>query len=82
VPVVATRVGGVPELIVDGESGLLVDPDDAAGLAEAIGRVAGDAELHASIGAAGARRAAERFDAEDVAARMVRLYEELCGSST
>jgi glycosyltransferase involved in cell wall biosynthesis len=82
VPVVATRVGGIPELVEDGESGLLVEPDDAPALAGALRRVVSDAELHARLGAAGSRRAADRFDNADVAARMVSLYEELCGSST
>jgi glycosyltransferase involved in cell wall biosynthesis len=82
VPVVSTRVGGIPELVEDGASGLLVEPDDAPALAMAIRRVVEDPELHARLGAAGAARAAERFDNADVAARMVALYEELCGSST
>jgi glycosyltransferase involved in cell wall biosynthesis len=76
-PIVATRVGGVPELVVDGETGLLVDVDDPAGLAAAIETLSRDPERRAAYARAGARRAAELFEAGKVARRMVRLYEEL-----
>ena len=81
-PVVATRVGGIPELVAHGDTGLLVEPDDPAALADAMTRVLVDPGVHAAFGAAGARRARELFDNGDVARRMVALYEELCGSST
>jgi glycosyltransferase involved in cell wall biosynthesis len=77
VPVVATRVGGVPELVVDGETGLLVEPERPAELAAAIERVLTDAELRLRLGRAGAARIAERFEAGVVARRMVGLYREL-----
>jgi glycosyltransferase involved in cell wall biosynthesis len=76
-PVVSTRVGGVPELVSDGDTGLLVEPDDASGLAAAIDRLAGDAELRRAFGERGARRAKDEFGAADTARRMVRLYEQL-----
>jgi len=79
-PVVATRVGGVPELVADGESGLLVDPGDPRQLAAAIDRFAADPELRRALGEHGARRAAERFDPEQIAGRMVELYERLHAS--
>lgn len=71
-PIVATRVGGLPEVVIDGETGLLVPPADPAALAEAIGRVLGDAELRAHLraGVAGAR---ERFGWD----RLVSLVEGL-----
>lgn len=78
VPVVATRVGGVPELVVDGETGLLVDADDADGMAAAIEQIAADPERRAAYARAGARRAAEVFEAGRVGQRMLRLYEEIC----
>ena len=81
-PVVGTRVGGIPELVVDGETGLIVEPEDPAGLAVAIASLAADPERRAELGRRGAERVAEHFDAEDVARRMVRLYERLCASST
>ena len=78
VPVVATRVGGVPELVVDGETGLLVNVDDPQGMAAAIERLVADPEQRAVYARAGARRAADLFEAGGVARRMVGLYEELC----
>jgi glycosyltransferase involved in cell wall biosynthesis len=77
VPVVATRVGGVPEVIVDGESGLLVEPEDVDGLAAALGRLAEDEELRQRLGRAAAARVAEHFEAGLVARKMVALYREL-----
>jgi glycosyltransferase involved in cell wall biosynthesis len=77
VPVVATRVGGVPEMVVEGETGLLVEPGDRDALAAAIGRVAADPALAARLGAAGAARIASEFESSAVARRMADLYEEL-----
>jgi glycosyltransferase involved in cell wall biosynthesis len=76
-PVVSTSVGGVPELVADGDTGLLVEPDDPAALAAAIDRLAADAELRRAFGEAGAHRAREEFSATQTARRLVRLYEEL-----
>ena len=59
-PVVATRVGGLPEVVGD-EAGLLVAPDDAAGLAAAITRLARDPAAARAFGDAGRARAASRF---------------------
>jgi len=58
-PVVATAVGGVPEVIVDGENGLLTGPEDPGALADAVVRLAGDDDLMRRLGAA-ARAAYER----------------------
>jgi glycosyltransferase involved in cell wall biosynthesis len=60
-PVVATAVGGVPEVVVDGETGMLVPPGDAPALASAIERLLEDAELRARMGAAGRRRVETSF---------------------
>lgn len=81
-PVVATRVGGVPELVADGETGLLVEPDDASALSRALDRLGADPQLRACLGERGAQRVAERFTADGVARQMLTLYERLCGSST
>ena len=81
-PVVATRVGGIPEVVLDGETGVLVEPDDPDALAAAIRELARDPERRAELGRAGRRRVAEQFHADGVAQAMVRLYEELCESST
>jgi glycosyltransferase involved in cell wall biosynthesis len=72
-PVVATRAGGTPEAVEDGASGLLVDPGDAAGLADAIGEVLDDAGLRDRLRAGGRDRIDERFDH----GRMVDGYERL-----
>jgi glycosyltransferase involved in cell wall biosynthesis len=76
-PVVATRVGGVPEVVVDGETGLLVEPEDAAELAEALDRVASDEAFRQRLGQAGATRIVEHFDARSTARQMVELYRKL-----
>jgi glycosyltransferase involved in cell wall biosynthesis len=60
-PVVATRVGGLPEIVTDGVEGRLVAPADPAGLAAALGEVLGDDRLRARMGAAAAVRSRE-FD--------------------
>lgn len=72
-PIVATRVGGNPEAIADGVSGLLVPPDDPAALAAAAGRILGDPELAAGLGRAARARAEESFSI----AAMLAAYDEL-----
>ena len=62
VPVVSTRISGIPELIDDGVHGLLVEPRDPAGLAEALKRVLQDNALHARLAQGGRQRICERFD--------------------
>ncbi len=61
-PVVSTRHSGIPEAVSDGESGILVAPADAAGLAEAIGSLAGQQGRLVQMGTAGKRIVNERFD--------------------
>jgi glycosyltransferase involved in cell wall biosynthesis len=72
-PVVATAVGGNPELVREGETGYLVPPRDPAALASAIGRLLVDRASAQAFGAAGRRRVLEEFSAE----RMVERYEAL-----
>ena len=79
-PVVASRVGGVPEQVVDGVTGLLITPGDAEERAEALGRLVGDAELRRRLGAAGRARAEEAFDLGPFRRAHVELYSrELAG---
>ncbi len=73
---VATRVGGVPELVVDGESGVLVAVDDADGLAAAIDALARDPERREQIARQAAQRVANEFEAEALGRRMVALYAD------
>jgi glycosyltransferase involved in cell wall biosynthesis len=72
-PVVATRVGGVPGVVEHERTGLLVPPEDEAGLRSACARLASDRSLALGWGTAGRARAHERFSSE----RMVRDYIEL-----
>jgi starch synthase len=90
-PVVATAVGGIPEVVVDGETGLLVpvafsadepmspaDPDQlASDLAAAINGLMADPTRRARMGAAGRRRAVEHFSWSAIAAQTVALYRSL-----
>jgi L-malate glycosyltransferase len=77
VPVVATRVGGTPEVIDDGKHGLLVPVNDPRSLADAISRVLSDHALAAHLGANGRRRVGEEFSFEAVVRKTEDLYREL-----
>ena len=61
---VSTRLSGIPELIADGETGLLVAPGDRAALAAALARLIADPALRARLGAAGEARIRRAFDAD------------------
>lgn len=76
-PVIASRVGGLPEAVVDGETGILVPPGDPAALAGALRRLATDPVLAARWGAAGRARVAERFDARLMAEQTLDVYRAL-----
>ena len=78
-PVVASRVGGIPEIVVDGETGLLVAPGDAAALAAAITRIAAGREWARGLGRNGRQRALERFSSTAMAAAVEAYYYELLG---
>jgi starch synthase len=75
--VVASRVGGIPEVVVDGQTGTLVPPDDPAALADAVNALVRDQDLAAAMGKRGRERAIAEFDWASIAAQTVRLYEEL-----
>jgi len=72
-PIVASRVSAIPEVVADGETGILVPPKDPQALAEAILRLASDQELARRMGEAGRERIEERFSAK----RMVKMTENL-----
>jgi glycosyltransferase involved in cell wall biosynthesis len=74
-PVVASGVGGLAELVVDGETGILVPPGDSSALAAALGRLVEDRELRRSLGAAGRARAETSFDLGSFRRAHVELYE-------
>jgi glycosyltransferase involved in cell wall biosynthesis len=75
-PVAATAVGGVPEAVVDGETGILVPPRDPAALAEAVVELAGDPGRRSRMGASGRRRAT-LFDIHTAVDVQERAYAEL-----
>lgn len=77
VPVVATQVGGNPEVVVDGETGLLVPPKNAEALASAICRILETPGLAEAMGQAGRRRVLEHFSNERMIERTQRIYDEL-----
>jgi trehalose synthase len=78
-PIVASRVGGIPEQIVDGESGILVDPHDLAGFAESTASLLADEKQRSSMGDAARVRAVQRFSAIDHLADHLELIQELRG---
>jgi glycosyltransferase involved in cell wall biosynthesis len=76
-PLVATRVGGLPELVAPGENGLLVEEKDAASLADAIDALAADADLRTRLGSTGRRQIAESRTWDDVAARFESIFADV-----
>jgi glycosyltransferase involved in cell wall biosynthesis len=76
-PVVATTVGGTPELVLDGETGLLVPPRDVEALTAALKRVLDDGDLRRRLGEAGRRRVAERFSSRAMTRDVLALYDEV-----
>jgi len=80
VPLVATAVGGVPEVVDEGHTGLLVPPRDPEALARALARVLDDRALARKLGEGAAARASE-FTIERAAQRFARLYEQLAAEA-
>ena len=76
-PVVATRAGGIPDKVVDGETGLLVTPGDVKALAEAIATVVADHARARGMGERGRARLEERFSSARLIGRTLALYEDL-----
>jgi glycogen(starch) synthase len=78
-PVVATRVGGLPEVVAHGQTGLLVEPDDSRSLANAISFLLDHPEEASQMGQAARRRAREKFGWEQCVAAYDRLYQRMAG---
>jgi glycosyltransferase involved in cell wall biosynthesis len=72
---IASRVGGNPELIADGETGLLFERDDVGGLAERLALLIENDALRRRLGDAGARFIRDRYSLQASTARMQRIYE-------
>ena len=73
-PVIGTRAGGTPEMVVEGETGLLVPPSDADALADAIAALAGDAFLRRRMGQAGRARVEQLFSLQVMTDKIEDLY--------
>jgi len=73
VPVVSTRISGIPELVEDGETGLLVPPQDAAALANALARLAANPELGRRMGRAGRAKVLREFDLSENTTKLSQL---------
>jgi glycosyltransferase involved in cell wall biosynthesis len=76
-PVVVTRVGGNPEVVIDGETGFLVPPRDASLFAERVVRLLRDPDLRERMGRAGRARVESHFTLRDAARRYVTIYENV-----
>ena len=76
-PVVATRVSAIPEVVVDGETGLLVEPGDETSTAEAVGALLADRARARGLGEAGRRRAQDEFSVDRMAERTQLVYDDV-----
>lgn len=73
-PVIATRVGGVPQLVQDGETGLLIEPGDESGLADSLGMLLRDPHKMHRMGTAGRQRVASEFGCKVIVPRFEEYY--------
>ena len=79
VPVISTDVSGIPELVVDGETGVTVPEGDDSALAEAMAGLAGDAGMRDRLGSAGRRKVASEFAIDDSVDRLIAIWQEAAG---
>lgn len=79
-PVISTAIGGIPEMVVENETGILVPAGDAAALSRAIEKVIVDLSFARQLGENGQKRAGELFSIEKNARSLVRIFEELADS--
>jgi len=75
-PVIGTRLGGIPDFIADGLNGYLVDPDDACELASVLNKLLSDPDLCQALGREGKRLTAEYWSWQHTAARLGRHIRE------
>jgi glycosyltransferase involved in cell wall biosynthesis len=75
-PVITSRAGGSPDVVRDGDNGLVVEPGDVDGLGRAIERLLGDPTLRERIGRRNAREARERYDLGVVARRLAGILDD------
>lgn len=81
VPVIASRLAGVPEIVLDGETGLLVEPGDSVGLARAMRRLQRDDRLRERMGAAAREHAERRFDQARAVRELIRVFAGCLGGA-
>jgi len=81
-PTVATRVGGIPELIVDGENGFLFTPGDSRALARILNRLLGDGELRRQVGERFYAHVRDNFSTAKMAAAHIAIYKEILAAGT
>lgn len=79
-PVIATRVGAVPQLIDQDQTGMLIEPGDVAGLSAAVLKLLEDSERAHQLGEKGRAKIIERFSAESMARRYLQVYSEVAGT--
>ncbi len=80
-PVVATRTGGIPEIVLDGQNGYVVDPDPAA-IASAIRQLVVDETLRRRFGENGVKHFRRTFSYEQMRAGLIRVYEAVQGKDS
>jgi glycosyltransferase involved in cell wall biosynthesis len=80
-PVIATRVGAIPRVIQDGETGLLMDPGDTDGLRNALARLLADSDLCSRLGAAGHDWVSRNYTSEAMALKYRQMYDDVLGTS-
>jgi len=76
-PCIATRIGGIPEVVLDGVSGVLVPPDDPVSLSEALSQLAGDADRRSALGRAARQCYEQRFTIDVMCERLEALYQKV-----
>jgi glycosyltransferase involved in cell wall biosynthesis len=76
-PVIASNIGGIPEVVVDGETGLLVNAEDVSGFSKAMIMLAENDDLRKKLGFKARRRAESHFDWKDSIERMMATYQQV-----
>jgi glycosyltransferase involved in cell wall biosynthesis len=76
-PVIATQVGAIPEVVKDGETGILVPPEDPSALANAVSDLLDHPRVMKDMGTRGRERAEKHFTWDKVAQRVVRTYHQI-----
>jgi glycosyltransferase involved in cell wall biosynthesis len=80
-PRIASNVGGIPTVVNDGEDGILVEPEDVQGFANALAKLISSPELRRTMGSAAARRVAADMTPDNYFRAMGRLFDAVAGSS-